>query len=100
MKKIGIVGWKTGDNSFGITTSYAQFFNEFGNVKILNPVPPKDIDLDIDLLVLPGGPDISPSIYSQVPDYFVGKGCPHREYFDKYLLPIYIKNNISIFGIN
>lgn len=98
-KKIGIVGWKTGESSFGITTAYAQYLNQFGNVKILSPVAPEDIDLEMDLLVLPGGPDINPAYYKQVPDFSLSRPCPYKEYFDEYLLPVYIEKNIPIFGI-
>lgn len=98
-KTIGIVGWKTGDNSFGITTGYAEYFSQFGDIRILGPVAPEDIDTHLDLLVLPGGPDISPTVYAQIPSFTLSRPCPYKEYFDQYILPEYIKLDTPIFGI-
>ena len=97
MKKIGIVSWKLGDNSFGVTTPYLEWLDNFGKIKILDFAD--DFDGSIDLLVLPGGPDIDPSKYNQKPHRQTGKPCPFREYFDEYVLPIYIANNMPILGI-
>lgn len=96
-KKIGIVGWKTGENSFGITVPYLRFFQHYGNVVILgvNEEPVKDLDL----LVLPGGGDVSPNRYNAKPDLFTGVANTWLEYFDKDILPQYIANKTSIFGI-
>lgn len=54
---------------------------------------------DLDLLVLPGGADISPITYSQLP--LPECGYPNQEYewFDKFIMPIYIENRTPIFGI-
>ena len=97
MKKIGIVSWKLGDNSFGVTTPYLEWLDNFGKIKILDFA--EDFDASLDLLVLPGGPDIDPSRYNQKPHRQTGKPCPFREYFDEFILPIYINNNMPILGI-
>ena len=52
-KKIGIVGWSTGESSFGVTKPYLQYLSSFGQVEILTPS--KYIREDLDLIVLPGG---------------------------------------------
>jgi gamma-glutamyl-gamma-aminobutyrate hydrolase PuuD len=102
MKRIGIVGWKTGDNSFGATVPYLRFFSQFGVVEIIMPNE-TDIREDLDLLVLPGGPDVDPMRYLTENDalsFDMGKQCPFRERFDQILLPKYIDQRVPLFGIN
>ena len=98
-KKIGIVGWKLGGNSFGVTLPYLQLFSQFGNVEILMPSTIEAMNLNLDLVVIPGGPDIIPTRYNNVPDFSTGYACPIREHFDKYLLPVYLAKKIPMFGI-
>jgi len=96
--KIGIPAWKTGDNSFGVTAPYMQFIESFdAEVIILNPHSP--IRTDLDLLLIPGGPDVDTMRYNQAPGYFTGKPCPFREYFDINHLPKYIEAKTPIYGI-
>ncbi|MFW6225396.1 MAG: gamma-glutamyl-gamma-aminobutyrate hydrolase family protein [bacterium] len=97
MKKIGIVSWKIGDNSFGVTTPYLAWLEHFGQIRILDYREPFDGTLD--MVVVPGGPDINPERYGQIPSRSTGKPCIHREYFDIHILPHYIANFVPIFGI-
>lgn len=96
-KKIGIVGWNTGDNSFGVTKAYMAFLATFGIVCILSPE--EDIRTDLDLLVLPGGKDVDPTRYGHVPSFYNSDSNQILEYFDKFKLPEYINAGIPIFGI-
>lgn len=96
-KKIGIVGWSTGDNSFGTTKAYLHFLSMFGNVRILTPR--NDIDTDLDLVVMPGGRDTLPTNYDQVPGYYNTDPDQYKEHFMKKNLPKYIESKIPIFGI-
>jgi len=97
-KQIAIFGWKIGENSYGITVPYYDYFNRFGEVSILSPV--KDINFDkYDLLVIPGGPDINPATYNYIPSMATGRLDPIREYFDTYILPQAIEQEIPIVGI-
>lgn len=98
MKKIGIVGWSTGDNSFGITKPYYEFINFFDAEPVILS-PSKDIKTDLDMLIIPGGPDVDPTRYNEIPSIYTSKICPQREYFDRVLLPKYIDLGIGIFGI-
>lgn len=98
---IGIVGHMIGPNSFGVTFPYLRYFEGFGNVKIIVPTS-KEIDTNLDLLVIPGGPDVDSSRYLEFGDYpswFNQKPDPMREYFDVTLLPRYIDAKVPIFGI-
>lgn len=94
--RIGIVGWKVGDNSFGCTVPYMNLFSHFGDVEIITPT--KRVR-KLDLLVLPGGADINPSRYKAVPSWFTGSPNPFLEFFDLYMLQKYIDAKIPIFGI-
>lgn len=47
---------------------YLRYFEGFGNVKIIVPTS-KEIDTKLDLLVVPGGPDVDPSRYLDEEDY-------------------------------
>lgn len=99
-KKIGIVGHFTGANSFGISKPYMDFFRHFGTVTLITPW--EDDIRDLDLLVLPGGPDVNPLRYLEPEDelsIFVGPPCPFKERFDRHLLPKYIEAQTPIFGI-
>lgn len=97
-KKIGIVGWNTGDNSFGITKPYYHLIDElYGKPVILSP---DNVDIEkVDLVIIPGGPDVDPIRYGQRPNIYTGKPCHIRESFDEYQLPQYIEAGIPIFGI-
>ncbi len=98
-KKIGLVAWPTGPNSFGATIPYIEFFSKFGIVELI--MPNETNIRDLDLLVLPGGPDVETNRYlGEEPLHFaIGKSCPFRERFDKVLLPKYLNNRTPIFGI-
>lgn len=54
-KTIGIVGWSTGDQSFGTSKQYLEHLKDFGTVVILGP----DSHIKgLDLVFLPGGKDV------------------------------------------
>lgn len=99
MKKIGIVGYPQKEG-FGIPTSYLRFFSYFGIVNIIMPNE-TEVKQDLDLLVLPGGPDVDTKRYlGEKPlSFFIGTPCPFRERFDDVLLPKYVENKTPIFGI-
>lgn len=99
MKKplIGLPFWKTGDNSFGSTISYIQFAERYGEVVPL--MPRHTVRQDLDLLILPGGADVDPLRYDEVPDYYTGKSDVFKEHFDKVYLQQYIDAGIPIFAI-
>lgn len=97
MKKIGIVGWNTGENSFGVTKPYMEWLSLFGLVHILTPQ--SDIIEDLDLLILPGGLDLAPQTYNRVPSFYTSNTDVLKQFFFEVNLPKYMEKNIPIFGI-
>ncbi len=100
MKKIGVVGHFVGPTTFGITKPYMSFLSHFGEVIIISPWDNEVRDLD--LLVLPGGPDVDPLRYLEPGDEWnlnTGQPCMIRERFDHILLPQYINQRTPILGI-
>lgn len=93
---VGIPGWRTGDNSFGCGVNHLDYISSFGNPRILFP---HDEDADIDMLYLPGGPDLSPSRYGQYPGFYTSNQDVFRQHFFDALLPKYIEKGIPIFGV-
>ncbi len=99
--KIGIVGWKVGPNSFGITLPYLEYFRNFDYAEIITLYPwtvPEETN-DLNLVVIPGGPDINPNNYDNIPELSLSNACPYREHFDRHHLPRYIEMGVPIFGI-
>lgn len=96
-KKIGIVGWNTGENSFGTTRPYLNLLSHFGEVVILTPM--EGIVEGLDLLVLPGGADVDTNRYKSIPGYYNTAPNQFLEYFDQTNLPKYIAAKTPIFGI-
>lgn len=94
--KIGIVGWDTGPNSFGVTKAYLNHIEEYGDPVIL--CPSKGLNESIDMIVLPGGKDVTSSWYNQKPGYFNSDADQFKEYFVKQNLQQYIDKGIPVWG--
>lgn len=97
---VGIPGWLIGENSFGISLPYLEFIRNnipSPNIRILLPETP--VIKNLELLILPGGADINPMRYGQMPMFTTSRPDPIKEWFDVYVLPRYIENNVPIFGI-
>jgi putative glutamine amidotransferase len=96
IKKIGILN-NVFDKSTGVSRSYLEYFKQFGKVITID-WDDEEVQ-DIDLLVLPGGADVSTFRYNQKPDYYTGSPNIYFEWFDQFVLPNYIKQGIPVFGI-
>ena len=94
--KIGIPGWKLGPNSFGCGVNHLDYISKFGDPKILFP---QDDNEDIDLLYLPGGPDVNPTSYGQIPGFYTGDQDVFRQYFFDNNLKKYVDKGTSVFGV-
>lgn len=95
-KLIGIPGFANKEQMFGVTGNYMKFAAKYGDVRII--MPHEEL-VEVDLLLLPGGLDLSPSSYGRVPDYKTTNHDVFKEYFFKNRLENYIKAGIPIFGI-
>lgn len=97
MKKvIGIPGWKTGDNSFGCGVNHLDFISEFGTPRII--FPQEDL-VNVDLLYLPGGMDLSPSSYGEFPGMYTSNQDVFKQHFYDTKLKLYVENQTPIFGV-
>lgn len=94
---IGIPGSKIKKNNFGVPISYMEYASFFGTPRILSME--EEVDDRIDLLIIPGGPDVNPVRYERMPGYYTSKPDLMKEYFDTQIMPQYIKAGIPIFGI-
>ena len=90
---IGIVG-KQFDKSIGCQVPYLNYFSTMGNVSII--LPQSEIDESLDLVVLPGGPDVID--YSAL-GFFNNQPDLYYEWFDHNRLPQYIEAKVPVFGI-
>lgn len=105
-KKIGIVGHvNTEGNSFGIGMPYLKFFTETFNADV-EIISHSELEVrgHLDLLVVPGGPDVDYKRYLDLDkgdqlSLFTGRPCNIRERFDEVLLPKYIEAGIPLVGI-
>lgn len=93
---IGIVGWKTGDNSFGVTLPYLTHLSNFGDILVLNPM--RGIIENLDLIILPGGKDSHSFLYNAPPNYTNSDCDQFKEWFIHTNLQQYIDSKIPIFG--
>jgi putative glutamine amidotransferase len=96
-KKIGIVGWNTGDNSFGITKPYAEWLSLFGTIHII--APQTGMVEGLDLLVLPGGLDLNPANAGNLPSFHTTNTDVMKQYFYDVNLDQYLEAKVPIFGI-
>jgi len=95
---IGILNTVQLDGKFYVTNQkYIDFCKLFGEVVGVDPNSKRLAKIDI--LIMPGGRDVYPLRYNQFPDEECGMPDLVYEYFDKYILPLYIKAKIPIFGI-
>lgn len=94
--QIGIPGWSQGENSFGATKAYLHHLSYFGETRILTPK--RTIDLDLDLVVLPGGKDTFSYKYGQAPGYYTQDPDQFKEAFMQINVPQYIEAGIPIWG--
>jgi putative glutamine amidotransferase len=101
-KVIAIVGWNVGDNSFGVTKPYYDYLTQFGTVRIISPNEHTEIDriiTEVDAFVLPGGADVNPVRYNEVPHIWTWPPNQILESFDTYCLPKIVQSGKPIVGI-
>jgi putative glutamine amidotransferase len=86
MTKIAIIGKSVTDDTFGIHTHYVKYFGHLGTVAILPPALVsafQELADFFDIVVMPGGADVNPANYGEMPTVDTGKSDPILEYFDR-----------------
>jgi gamma-glutamyl-gamma-aminobutyrate hydrolase PuuD len=96
-KIIGIVGYRSDDGTvFGAGCNYLELCRRYGTPRILFPDEER---AEVDLLVLPGGPDLAPQSFHAYPTFKTGKPDVFRQYFYEKQLPAYLEAGVPVFGI-
>lgn len=104
MKKIAIVAWAMGPNSVGITNTYYDYIRYLGGEVIMintttSPETIEELANTVDLLILPGGADLSSHFYGRRPSIWNTNPDLHKEYFFKVNLEKFVEAGTPIFGI-
>jgi len=93
--RIGCPAYKT-DTSIGVGVTHLEFISQYGIPRIILP---EEENVDIDALYLPGGLDVNPSSYGEIPGFKTSNTDVFKQFFfDKRLLS-YVDRRIPIFGI-
>lgn len=95
-KIIGIPAWDVGGN-IGAGGNHYRFIERFGNPRIISPW--ENFIPDIDMIYLPGGPDLNSASYGEAPKSTTGMIDPMKQYFFDHHLPQYIKAGKAIYGV-
>lgn len=86
-KLIGIPGYKSENGFFGVGSNHLQYVAKFGIPRIIMP----DEELaKIDALYLPGGLDLNPSSYGEVPGFKTTNQDVFKQHFYDHRLKNYI----------
>lgn len=79
---------------------YFTFLKPYGIVTLLTPrmIDPSLLT-DYDVLVLPGGADVDPVRYGEIPEEECGRANPQYEFMDTVFLPKWLETGKPIIGI-
>jgi putative glutamine amidotransferase len=98
------------ENFYGSQLPYLDFFSQFGNV-VIAPVMKRESKLRevnefareelsrVDLLVSPGGLDVSSLSFGKAPDVMAGRTNQFFEFWDKILLKNALEMGVPVVGI-
>ncbi len=94
-KLIGLVTNFSDESRFWLNANYVRYYETYGTVTLIDPLS-VEVNEDLDLLVMPGGADISPGRYNS--PHFMHIGMPNRAYevWDALTLPHYIEAKIPM----
>lgn len=95
-KQILIPGYKSESGFFGAGSNHLEYLSQFGNVRILMPY--EEI-VKGDLLYLPGGLDLNPGSYGEIPGFKTSNQDVFKQYFYDNRLKGYVESGIPIFGV-
>lgn len=98
-KLIGIPGFLNSDKMFGVTGNYMEFASRINGGSDVRIIMPHEEFVEVDLLLLPGGLDLSPTNYKRVPGYQNTNHDVFKEFFFRERLNNYVEAKTPIFGI-
>jgi hypothetical protein len=93
-KIIGIPAY-SGKEIFGCGLGYLDWISQFGIPRLI--FPKEEFVKGLDMLFLPGGPDLNPTSYNAIPEFYTNSPCIHRQFFYDIRLKNYI-GKVPIFG--
>jgi putative glutamine amidotransferase len=95
-KRIGIVGSKF-ENGFGVGLHNIEYMHGFGNVHII--MPWEEFNDKLDMIYLPGGLDVNPATYGQLPGFRTSNTDVFKQFFLEHRLKNYVDAGTPIFGV-
>jgi len=93
--RIGCPAYKT-DTSIGVGVTHLEFISQYGIPRIILP---EEENVDIDALYLPGGLDVNPSSYGEVPGFKTSNTDVFKQFFFDKRLQSYVDRRIPIIGV-
>jgi gamma-glutamyl-gamma-aminobutyrate hydrolase PuuD len=82
------------------TAPYINFILNFGIPRLITQYDnPDEIAEQCDMLLIPGGADINPMRYNEIPHHSTGRCNVQYEYLDSVMIPAFIMANKPIVGI-
>jgi putative glutamine amidotransferase len=96
IKKIGIPGYKS-ETTFGVGLYNLEYVASFGDPVIL--MPWEEYHKDLDMIYLPGGMDVNPKSYDEVPGFLTSNQDVFKQFFFEKRLWQYIEMGVPIFGV-
>lgn len=80
--------------------AYMNFILNFGKPRLITPFDdPKTVVAECDALLVPGGPDVDPRRYGEIPEPATGRANVHYEYMDSTILTAFINAKKPVIGI-
>lgn len=83
-------------NSFGVGVTYLEFISKYGTPRLILP---EEEFVKVDLLLLTGGLDISPSSFGEYPGFRTSNTDVFKQHFYDHRLKNYIDQDVPILGI-
>lgn len=80
----------------GANHHYLEFARQFGIPRIIMP---DEEFVEVDMLILPGGLDLNPSTYGEVPGFKTSNTDVFKQFFFDKRLETYVNSETPIFGI-
>lgn len=74
-----------------------------GHLPVVFPIAPEELAADyvslVDGVIIPGGPDVSPSFFNEEPNLHIGTLYPARDYFERAVIKACIDQGKPVLGI-